>query len=145
MKKKLLIGTLSTVMSLGFLSGCNAGNNDMYDTRDVNYSPVRYNDMDDDINRGNVRPRAFNENNGNRGNRDNANYRNNVNNRNNTSPVRFDRNGDRDRGIFDVNENNRNGGIFNNNDGDINDNVNLRRGNNNNGTQQGGGGMFRGR
>lgn len=145
MKKKLLIGTLSTVMSLGFLSGCNTDNNDMNDTRDVNYSPVRYNEMDDDINRGNVRPRAFNENNA---NRDNTNYRNNVNNRNNTSPVRFDRNGDRDRldrGIFDVNENNRNGRIFNNNDGNLNDNVNLRRGNNNTGTQQGGGGMFRGR
>lgn len=142
MKKKLLIGTLSTVMSLGFLSGCNTDNNDMNDTRDINYSPVRYNDMDDDMNRGNVRPRAFNENNR---TRDNANYQNNGNNRNNTSPVRFDRRDDREgmeRGIFDVNDNNRDGRIF---DGDLNDNVNLRRGNNNNGTQQGGGGMFRGR
>lgn len=114
----------------------------MNDTRDINYSPVRYNDMDDDMNRGNVRPRAFNENNR---TRDNANYQNNGNNRNNTSPVRFDRRDDREgmeRGIFDVNDNNRDGRIF---DGDLNDNVNLRRGNNNNGTQQGGGGMFRGR
>lgn len=137
MKKKLLIGTLSTVMSLGFLSACNTDNNEMYDTRDVNYSPVRYNDLDTDIDR-NVRPNGNN-------NRDNANYRNNVNNRNNTSPVRFDRNGDRDRmdrGFLNVDDNNGNGRIFDNNDGDINDNVNLRRGNA--GNQQGGG-MFRGR
>lgn len=143
MKKRLLIGTLSTVMSLGFLSGCNKDNNNMNDTRDVNYSPVRYNEMDDDINRGNVRPRVLNENNG---NRNNADFRNNG--RNNTSPVRFDRDGGRDRmdrdGILDVNENNRNGRIFDN-DGGLNDNVNLRRGNDNTGTQQGGGGMFRGR
>ncbi|ARI77987.1 hypothetical protein [Halobacillus mangrovi] len=50
MKKKLLILTMSLLVSTGMLAACNVDNNEMNeDPEDVNYDPVRYNDGDNDL------------------------------------------------------------------------------------------------
>ena len=54
MKKKIIIGALSAVMSLGVLTACNTDQNNVNDPEDVNYRPVRYHDrINDDLDRRN--------------------------------------------------------------------------------------------
>ncbi len=132
MKKKLLIGTLSAVMSLGFLTACNTDKiNNLNTPEDVNFRPVRYNErFDNDLDRRND---MFQ--------RDNRNT-NDIRDRrvNDTAPVRDERTFDRNRNIrmdraddmnrsfLNVDDNDVSNRIFHIDEGIRNENVKIRRG-----------------
>ncbi|WP_249593831.1 hypothetical protein [Peribacillus frigoritolerans] len=58
MKGKWKITILSALLSVSFLSACNAGNNDFNDQEEVDYRPVR-NDTDTNPNNNNDDNRSF--------------------------------------------------------------------------------------
>ncbi|MBP2239484.1 hypothetical protein J2Z40_000037 [Cytobacillus eiseniae] len=107
MKNRLLVSTITAVVSLGFLSACGVDNNRMNDTENVNYSPVRYDRYDDgNSNRArgnnmnnNVNPTRY------RTDNNNLNIDANRNNRLNENNEWFGTDND---GVFDDDRNNRN-------------------------------------
>lgn len=109
MKKKLLLGSVSALMSVGFLTACGTGNTGVNDRDGVNFNPVRYERNDNDLldnRRNNMRM------NNNRIDR----YENrglfDIDTRNNNNTIRRNLDRDRDGDFLNINDDMRDNDLF---------------------------------